>query len=118
MKSFKQIVCFAVVLLITVLLALEATAEIPRTREIHDKFMWGDPDDIATCRQSENTARTWDVCVGWSVFSVFRRPSDPAEDNRIPEPFLSRSGNAALGADETRDDSRQGYVQRSYLTRR
>ena len=44
MKSFKQIVCLAVVVLITALVAFEAAAELPRTREIRDKLMWGDPD--------------------------------------------------------------------------
>jgi hypothetical protein len=52
MKSFKQIVCFAVVLLITMLFALQAAAELPRTREIRDKFMWGDPDYPLTKKRS------------------------------------------------------------------
>jgi hypothetical protein len=52
MKSFKQIVCFGVLLFITMLFALQAAAELPRTREIRDKFMWGDPDDLVGCRKS------------------------------------------------------------------
>jgi len=52
MKSFKQIVWLAVVLLVTMLFALQAAAELPRTREIRDKFMWGDPDDLVGCRKS------------------------------------------------------------------
>jgi hypothetical protein len=52
MKSFKQIVCFAVVLLITMLFALQAAAELPRTREIRDKFMWGDPDEMGASRKA------------------------------------------------------------------
>ena len=57
MKSFKQIVCLAVLLLLVVLLASEALAERPQTREIRDKVKWGDPDSPAWCHKSNDWRR-------------------------------------------------------------
>jgi hypothetical protein len=51
MKSLKQVVCLVVVVLITTVFALQAAAELPQKREIRDKFMWGDPDDLVGCRK-------------------------------------------------------------------
>jgi hypothetical protein len=55
MKSFKQIVCLAMVVLITTLFALQAAAERPRTREIRDKLMWGDPDEMGASRKADGS---------------------------------------------------------------
>jgi hypothetical protein len=52
MKSLRAIVCLVVVLLLVGLLAFQAVAERPQTREIRDKVMWGDPDDLAGCRKA------------------------------------------------------------------
>lgn len=51
MKSLRAIVCLVAALLLVGLLAFQAVAERPQTREIKSKVMWGDPDEPAGCRR-------------------------------------------------------------------
>jgi hypothetical protein len=53
MRSFKPIGYLLVVVLFVGLVVSGAFAERPRTTEIKDIFMWGDPDELAGCRQRD-----------------------------------------------------------------
>ncbi len=52
MKSLRAILCLVFALLLVGLLAFQAVAERPQSKEIRDKIMWGDPDDLVGCRKS------------------------------------------------------------------
>jgi hypothetical protein len=52
MRSLKPIGCLLVIVLFVSLVVSGAFAERPRTAQIKDFFMWGDPDDLWACRQS------------------------------------------------------------------
>ena len=77
MKSLRAIVCLVAVLLLVGLLAFQAVAERPQTKEIRDKVMWGDPDEFGACR----------AAGGWWYMAIECPDGGP-----VPMQVVSQSG--------------------------
>lgn len=57
MKSLRAILCLVFALLLVGLLAFQALAERPDTREIRDAIRWGDPDEVGWSRKADGRHR-------------------------------------------------------------
>jgi len=63
MRSLRGLTCLLGVVLLLALLVVESLAELPETREIKDKFMWGDPDSPVECKVLHGMGRCRSVAL-------------------------------------------------------